>query len=190
MHVLLVQYSDTLVRHSTCRQQRPNEQMSDRVQHSAGVWFVEHQCLTWPVQQQADPLGSLHHLQRHIFPVVYEGVVPVVVGQHPGLSVVAQTSRVAVALSLQGGVTYAYFEGGALADIHHPGVSAGRHEQGAQRVGPRVEACRVILLVLPEFLMEEGQCAEVVGQGQQGAHGALVKHQIGRSKGCREVGIQ
>lgn len=62
MHFLLVHYSDTLVRHSTCRHQRPDEEMCDRVQYSAGVRFVEHQCLTWPVQQQADPLGSLHHL--------------------------------------------------------------------------------------------------------------------------------
>lgn len=119
-----------------------------------------------------------------------EGVVPVVVGQHPGLAVVSQTSLVAAALSLQGGVTDAHFEGGTLADVHQPAVGAGRHEQGAQCVGPRVEACGVILLVLPVFLVEEGQCAEVIRQGKQGAHGALVKHQIGRSKGCGEEGVQ
>lgn len=164
VHVLSVQYSDTLVRHSTCRQQRPDEEMCDRVQHSAGVRFVEQHCLTWPVQQQADPLWPLHHLQRHALPAVDEGVVPVVVGQHPGLTVVAQTSLVAAALSLQGGVANAHFEGGALADVHYPAVGAGRHEQGAQRVGPGVEACGVVLLVLPVFLVEEGQCAEVVGQ--------------------------
>lgn len=186
--VLSVQYGDTLVSHCTCRQQRPTEEMRDGVQHSAGVWFIEHQRLTWPVQQQADPLGSLHHLQRHALPAVNEGVVPVVVGQHPGLTVVAQTGPVAAALSLQGGVTDAHFEGGTLADVHHPAVGAGRHKQGAQRVGPRVEACRVVLLVMPGFLMEEGQRAEVVGQGQQGAHGAFVKHQIGRSEGCGEEG--
>lgn len=190
MHVLLVQYSDTLVCHSTCRQQWPGEEMCDRVQHSAGVRFVEQQCLTGPVQQQADPLRPLHHLQRHALPVVDEGVVPVVVGQHPGLTVVAQPSLVAAALSLQSGVANADFEGGALTDVHHPAVGAGRHEQGAQRVGPRVEARRVVLQVVPVFLLEEGECVEVIGQGQQGAHGALVKHQIGRSKGCREEGIQ
>lgn len=91
-----------------------------------------------------------------------EGVVPVVVGQHPRLTVVAQTSLVAAAFSLHGGVADANFEGGAMANVHHPVVGAGRHEQGAQRVGPGVEACRVVLLVLPGFLMEKSQCAEVV----------------------------
>lgn len=91
-----------------------------------------------------------------------EGVVPVEVGQHPGLTVVAQTGLVLFAFSLHRGIANTDLEGAALANVHHPAVGAGRHQQGAQRVGPKVEPCRVVGLGLAGFLMGECQSTEVI----------------------------
>lgn len=170
-----MQYGDTAVSHCKRRQQRGTELMCDTVQHGAGVWLVKQQRLTGPVQQQADPLGSPRHLQRHLLPRVAEGVVPAVVRQHPGLIVVAQPSLVPRAFALQRGVADPDLEGATLAHVHHPAVGAGGHGQGAQHVGPTVEARRVVGQGLARFFVLEGQSAEVVRQGEERAHCALVK---------------
>ena len=119
-----MQYGDTAVSHRTRRHKRCLEPLRDRVQHGAGVRLVKHQRLTRPVQQQADPLGSPHQLQWHILPRVAEGVVPVVVGQHPGLTVVAQPGLVPGAFALQRGVADPHLKGSTLTYIHHPAVGA------------------------------------------------------------------
>lgn len=124
-----MQYGYAAVRHPTRRQQRATEGMRDRVQDGAGVWLVEHQRLTRPVQQQADPLGFRHDLQGHLLPCVAEGVVPVVVRQHPGLAVVAQPGRVPGAFALQRGVADPDLKGSTLAYVHHPAVGARGHGQ-------------------------------------------------------------
>lgn len=89
-----VQNSDAAVSNCKRWQQGGVEIMCEGVQHSAGVWLVEQQRPTGPVQQQADPLGSPRHLQGLLPPRVAEGIVPVVVRQHPGLAVVPQPSLV------------------------------------------------------------------------------------------------
>lgn len=124
-----MKYGDTAVRHGARRQQRGTEVMCDRVQHGAGVRLVEQQRVTRPVQQQADPLGSPRQLQGHRLPRVAEGVVPVVVGQHPRLTVVAQPGLVPIAFALQGRVADPDLKGSTLAYLHHPAVGAGGQRQ-------------------------------------------------------------
>lgn len=148
-----MQYGDTAVSHRTRRQQRGAELMCDRVQHGTGVCLIKHQRLSWPVQQQADPLGSLHNLQGHLLPSVAEGVVPIVVGQHPRLTVVAQPGLVPRAFALQRGVADPHLKGSTLAYVHHPAVGAGGHRQGAQRIGPTVESRWVVAQGLASFFM-------------------------------------
>lgn len=174
-----VQYGDAAVRNSARRQQWRIEGVCDGVQHGAGVQLVEQQRLTGPVQQHSYTPGPLHHLQGDMFPRVAEGEVTVVMGQHPGLAVVSQPRLVPGPLAHHAGVADPDLEGPALAHVHHPAVGAGGDGQGAQRVGPAVEACRVIGRGLAGLLGEEGESAEVVGEGEQGADGALVELQVG-----------
>lgn len=124
-----MQYGDAAVRHGKRRQQRGAEVMCDRVQHVAGVRLIKQQRLARPVQQQADPLGFPHHLQGHLLPSVAEGVVPVVVRQHPRLSVMAQSGLVSRAFALHRGVADPDLKGTTLAHIHHPAVAARGHGQ-------------------------------------------------------------
>lgn len=114
-----------------------------------------------------------------------EGVVHVVVGQHPGLGVVTEPRLVPGALSFHGGVADPDLEGTAVAHVHHPAVGAGGHGQGTQGVGPTVKARWVVRRGFAGFFPEEGQSAQVLGQGQQGAHCALVELYIYRSISCR-----
>lgn len=172
---LSVQDGDAAVSHCTCRQQRGAEVMRDTVQHGAGVWLIKHERLTGPVQEQPDPLGSLHNLQGNLLPCVAEGVVPVIVGQHPRLSVVAQPGLIPRAFALYRGIADPDLKGGTLAYVHHPAVGARGHGQRAQRVGPTVEPRRVVVQGLARSFVKEGQSAEVVGQGQERAHRALIK---------------
>jgi len=122
---LSVQYGDAAVSHGTRRQQRGTEVLCDIVQHSTGVWLVKQQRLTRPVQQQANLLGFPRYLQGHLLPCVAVRVVPVVVAQHPGLTVVAQSGLVPGAFALQSGVADPDLKGTALAHVHHPAVGAG-----------------------------------------------------------------
>ncbi|PWA26721.1 hypothetical protein CCH79_00000941, partial [Gambusia affinis] len=85
----LMQYSDAAVSQSKRRKQRSVEGLSDRVQHSARVRLVKQQRLAQPVQQQADPLGPRHNLQGNLLPCVAVGIVAIIAGQHPRLTVVA-----------------------------------------------------------------------------------------------------
>lgn len=157
-----MQYGDTAVSHCTCRQQGGTKLMCDRVQHSTGFCLIKHQRLTWPVQQQADPLGSPHNLQGNLLPPVAEGVGPIIVGQHPRLTVVAQPGLVPRALALQRGIADPHLKGSALAYIHHPAVGARGHRHRAQCIGPIVESCWVVVQGLASFFMKEGQSAEVI----------------------------
>lgn len=103
--------------------------LHDRVQHSAGVWLIKQQRLTRPVHQHPDLLRSPHYLQRQLDPCVAVGVVSVIVGQHPGLAVVAQSGLVPGAFALQGGVADADLKGPTLPDVHHPAVDSRGHGQ-------------------------------------------------------------
>lgn len=170
-----MQYGDTAVCHSTRRQQRGAEVMCDRVQHGTGVWLIKQQHLTRPVQQQANSLGSPDNLQGHLIPCMTEGVVPVIVRQHPGLTVVAQPGLVPRAFALQAGVADPDLKGTTLAHIHHPAVGARGHRQRTQSVGPTVESCRVVGQGLAGLFVEESQSAEVIRERQERAHCALVK---------------
>lgn len=169
------QDGDAAVRHGACRQQRSLEVLRDGVQHGAGVRLVKQQRLTRPVEQDADPLGSPHHLQGHFLPGVTVRVDVVVARQHPGLGVVAQSGLVTTTFALQRGVADPDLEGGTLTHVYHPAVGAGGHGQGAQSVGPRVEAGGVVGRRVAGLLLEEGQSSQVVGEGEEGAHCALVK---------------
>lgn len=168
-------YGDTAVSHRTRRQQRGTEVVFDRVQHGTGVWLIKHQRLTLPVQQQADPLGSLHNLQGHFLPCMAKGIVTVIVGQRPRLAVVAQPGLVPRTFALQRGVADPDLKGSTLAYIHYPAVGAGGQRRGAQRIGPKVESCWVVARGLACFLMKVGQSAKVVRQGQARAQCALIK---------------
>ena len=170
-----MQDGDTAVSHCTRRQQRGAEVMRDTVQYGAGVWLIKRECLTGPVQEQPDPLGFLHNLQGNHLSCVAEGVVPVIVRQHPRLSVVAQPGLIPRAFALYRGIADPDLKGATLANIHHPVVVARGHGQRAQCVGPTVEPGRVVLRRLARSFVKEGQSAEVVGQGQERAHRALVK---------------
>lgn len=170
-----VQYSDTAVSHSTRQQQWGTEVLCDRVQHSTGVRLVKQQRLTGPVQQQTDPLGPPHHLQGHLVPCVAERVVPVVVGQHPGLTVVAQPGLVPRAFALQRGIADPDLEGTTLTYVQHAAVGSRGHRQGTQCVGPTVESCWVVRKGLAGFFVQEGQGAEVFGQREERAHCAPIK---------------
>lgn len=124
-----VQDGDAAVSHGTRWQQRGTEGMCDRVQHCNGVQLVKHQRLTRPVQQQADLLGFPCDLQGHLIPPVAKGIVPIVVGQHPRLTVVAQSGLVPRAFALQRGVADPNLKGSTLAYPHHPAVGARGHGQ-------------------------------------------------------------
>lgn len=83
-------------------------------------------------------------MQGCVLPRMAEGEVPIVFGEHPGLAIVAQAGVVARALAPHAGVAYPHLEGPALTHINHPAVGAGGDGQGAQRIGPAVEARRVV----------------------------------------------
>lgn len=152
-----MQDGDAAVRHGARRQQWRAEVLRDGVQDSARVRLVKQQRLTRPVEQNADPLGSPHHLQGHLLPRVTVRVVVIVARQHPGLSVVAQSGLIAGTFALQRGVADPHLKGAALTHVHHPAVGAGGHGQGAQSVGPRVKASGVVGWRLAGLFLEEGQ---------------------------------
>lgn len=152
-----MQDGDAAVRHGARRQQRCLEVLRDGVQHGAGVRLVEQQRPTGPVEQDADPLGPPHQLQGHLLPSVTVRVDVVVTRQHPGLGVVAQSGLVTRTFALQRGVADPDLEGTALTHVHHPAVGAGGHGEGAQSVGPRVEAGRVVGWRVTGLPLEEGQ---------------------------------
>lgn len=57
-----VQYGDAAVSHCTRWQQRGAKRMGECVEHSTGVWLIEQQCVSGPVQQHTDPLGTFNNL--------------------------------------------------------------------------------------------------------------------------------
>lgn len=145
------------------------------MQDRRGLRFVKQQGVTEPVQQDAHPLGSRRHPEQDLLARVPERVLAVVVGQHPRLVIVSQPGHVPGAFALEPDVADAHLEGGALAHIHHPAASAGGQRQGAEGIGPAVEARRVVRWRLAGLLLEEGQSAAVVGERQEGISGAFVK---------------
>lgn len=104
-----------------------------------------------------------------------EGVIAIIVRQHPGLIVLAQPGLVPRAFAFQRGVADADLEGAALAHVQHPAVAARGHRQRTQRVGPTVEPRWVVGERLTGFLVQEGQGAQVFRQGEEGAHCAPIK---------------
>lgn len=153
----LLQDGDAAVCHGTRWQQRSAEVLRDGVQDRAGVRLVKQQHLTRPVKQNADPLGSPHHLQGHLLPCVTVREVVIVARQHPGLSIVAQSGLIAGTFALQRGVADPDLKGTALTHVHHPAVGARGHRQGAQSIGPRVEASWVVGWRMARLFLEEGQ---------------------------------
>lgn len=170
-----VQDGDTAIGYGTREHQGVTEVMREWVQHGAGLWLIKHQRLAQPVQEHPDPLGSRHDRQGDLLPGVAEGVLAVVVRQHPRLGVVAQPRLVPGAFALQAGVADPDLKGAALAHVDHPAVGARRHQRRTQGIGPTVEPCRVVGGGFAGFFVVEGQSAEVIREGQERAHCALVE---------------
>lgn len=89
-----MQQCHTAVRHCTGRQQGGTEGVTGRMQDAVGVWVVEQNCLTGPVHQYPNMPGSSDNMEGHVAPIVTEGEITLIVRQHPGAVVIAQTRPV------------------------------------------------------------------------------------------------